>query len=1208
LDATREHLLGRLLLERRVLAEEELRRFVGERDDLVRRGGRVTLAQLLVRERRIDPGTYASMQGEIELRGRACFACRRAYLVAAGGPAVCPACGGPALLPAMAQAPAAAQPQTTPGSGFLQGGPGPASSAWSPPSDEPYSASGRFPARPGGLAGNPSPSGRFPMPNLPPAQPAFGQYPTPHNGNGGAPNGMAPGFGQFPGAPPQNPMSGRFQYGTQPGMASSARPGNGVMGSMASHATPYAVATTDPGTPGAPSARQGAELGKALGPYDLLEELGRGGMGVVYKARHREQNIMVALKVLLSGEFASPKMLARFKEEAHTVQKLDHPNVVPVFDVGEIEGVHYFTMKFVEGDLFQGLLKGKGLAARRGAEILRDVARGAHHAHEHGIVHRDLKPANVIVERETGVPFIMDFGLAKDLEEDKGLSKSGVAIGTPYYMPPEQAQGKHREIDRRSDVYALGAMLYEVLARRVPFNAESQTILLRKIVEEDPVPPSKIRQGVPADLETIALKAIRKRKEDRYASAEEFAKDLERALAGKKILGKREPAISKLIRKLKKNPRVLGIVALSIVICLGGIGLGAYFYQKQKKDKADADAAAAAAALDAKKVANREATETNITKGHGKRLEARTANNAKAARVLLGEAADNFSHAVDTAEEEAQARAQYERGLCKRDLGDSLNLNAAIADLKAAAASKALAARANLALGVIALRREHDDPKARAAFEAAQTPGDTGEDSGARLDEETAALLARGYLAQMNRGLTEGMKLFREANLKGGDLAVDVSEALGYAGLASAVFAGHQLASQAEKDFEQGLNRDHWRYTLLVGRAWARAILGNPKARDDANYAHDACPEAKDVKVAEAWMAARDGSSSDALAKLREARADRPAAGAYWDSLEAKLKEFMGGPKPPPPPGQDPTRRDDPPRRDDPRRDDPSKTPTPAPSRTLWSDLRFDTAKGLEAKIAQVHQALAADKRDDALALLKKLEDEDKTHSGFRIWRAKILYEMDRFDDARSLLEPILVSTPEDLFALTVMALVEGGANHADRARELWDRCVKLADKSATPLRTPRFLYATWLMNQKQFEDAKTAIRPVFRNDETDVEAGIMLATALQYAGHPEEGLSVASGLANDNPRDLNVRFAYSAALRNTGKLADSLKYVDEGLAIFPGVALLSLDRGVTLWLLARYDDAEVAWKTASQNARTDDERNTVKGVVEQVKAVAPRK
>ncbi|MEZ0228520.1 MAG: protein kinase, partial [Planctomycetota bacterium] len=620
MDATREHLLGRILLERRVLAEEELRRVVGERDEHIRRGGRITLAQILVRERRIDATAYAALQNEIELRGRACFSCRRAYLVPPGGPAQCPACGGPALLPAL---PSQAAP--------------PPSSSTNLPLDD-YSPSGRFPV---------SPSGRFAPPGSSPASSAAMRPTNGHNGSSS--RGNAFGAQLVPGAPSASsrlmPSMGASPHGSA-GHVDSTNPG--------SH----------PGHGGAAngSTKQGAEL-KTLGPYDLLSELGRGGMGVVYKAQHRQTGQTVALKVLLSGEFASPKMLARFKEEAAVVQKLEHPNIVPIFEVGEIDGINYFTMKFVDGDLFQALLKGRGLSARRGAEIVRDVARGAHHAHETGIVHRDLKPANVIVERESGTPFIMDFGLAKDLDDDKALSKTGVAIGTPYYMPPEQAQGKHREIDPRSDVYALGAMLYEVLARKVPFNAESQTLLLRKIVEEDPIPPSQVRQGVPPDLETIALTALKKRKEDRFPSSEAFAKDIERALAGKQIKAKRDPFWTPLVKKLKKNPRVIAIVVVTLVVLAGAVGYGIHFYREKQRLEAEDALRKKQAEEDQKRREAEEAAlkrrteaESLISKGHAKRLQARLSPSFAASRVTLEDAIEAFGNAVPFTDEATEPR------------------------------------------------------------------------------------------------------------------------------------------------------------------------------------------------------------------------------------------------------------------------------------------------------------------------------------------------------------------------------------------------------------------------------------------------------------------------------------------------------------------------------------------------------------------------
>ncbi|MCO5166669.1 MAG: serine/threonine protein kinase [Planctomycetes bacterium] len=326
------------------------------------------------------------------------------------------------------------------------------------------------------------------------------------------------------------------------------------------------LAETAPASGSADGASGAAALvtGRRFGPYVVVRELGRGGMGVVYEVRRDGAEGALALKVLLGGEFASPRLLARFRDEARLASKLVHPHIVAVHDAGDVDGVPYYVMDLVEGSDLQHLLR-EGLPLRRGVELLAQAARAAHHAHEHGVVHRDLKPSNILVS-SAGAAYLMDFGLAKDLDDDKGLTRSGVAIGTPYYMPPEQALGRHRELDARADVYALGAILYELLARRVPFQAPTVAALTKKIIEEEPTPPGQVRPGVPPELEAVCLLALRKGREDRYPTALALALDLERWLAGAGVSARPEPPWTRVARRLRRHRlAVAGACALALV-------------------------------------------------------------------------------------------------------------------------------------------------------------------------------------------------------------------------------------------------------------------------------------------------------------------------------------------------------------------------------------------------------------------------------------------------------------------------------------------------------------------------------------------------------------------------------------------------------------------------------------------------------------------
>jgi tetratricopeptide (TPR) repeat protein len=299
--------------------------------------------------------------------------------------------------------------------------------------------------------------------------------------------------------------------------------------------------------------------------YILLSELGRGGMGVVYKARQMALNRLVALKMLLAGGHAGPELLARFQTEAEAVARLAHPNIVHIYEVGEQDGLPYFSLEFVAGGSLAKKLAGKPQLARDAARLVETLARTMHYAHQHGIMHRDLKPANVLLTTE-GVPKITDFGLAKRLEGDSSQTRSGALLGTPSYMAPEQARGQVREVGPLADVYALGAILYELLTGRPPFLAATPLDTIEQVRSQEPVPPSRLQPKVPSDLETICLKCLQKEVHKRYASAEALADDLHRFLAGEPILARPVRAPERLWRWCRRNPRVASLSAAVLVL------------------------------------------------------------------------------------------------------------------------------------------------------------------------------------------------------------------------------------------------------------------------------------------------------------------------------------------------------------------------------------------------------------------------------------------------------------------------------------------------------------------------------------------------------------------------------------------------------------------------------------------------------------------
>jgi eukaryotic-like serine/threonine-protein kinase len=315
-----------------------------------------------------------------------------------------------------------------------------------------------------------------------------------------------------------------------------------------------------------------AELPQIRG-YDVLGVLGRGGMGVVYKARHLRLDRPVALKMLLIGPYAGPDELERFLREAQVVAALRHPNVVHLYDVGDVDGRPYFTMELIDGGSLAVKLGEAPLAARLAASLVATVAEAVEAAHQSGIIHRDLKPANVLLTLD-GHPKVTDFGLARRLEPDSALTLSGAPMGTPSYMAPEQARGDRRAIGPATDVYALGAILYECLTGRPPFRAATAVATLQQVGSDNPVPPSHLNASVPRDLETICLKCLHKEPRLRYVSAAALAADLHHFLRGEAITARPERWPGRLLRRVRRRPAFSAAVAVAAVVLVGLAGGG----------------------------------------------------------------------------------------------------------------------------------------------------------------------------------------------------------------------------------------------------------------------------------------------------------------------------------------------------------------------------------------------------------------------------------------------------------------------------------------------------------------------------------------------------------------------------------------------------------------------------------------------------------
>jgi serine/threonine-protein kinase len=320
--------------------------------------------------------------------------------------------------------------------------------------------------------------------------------------------------------------------------------------------------------------------------YAIESVLGRGGMGIVFRARHLRLNRLVALKMLLSGAYAGPKDLARFQREAEAVAGLRHPHIVQVHDVGEHDGQPYFTMELVEGGSLAEKLQGTPQPARQAAALLAMLAATMHVAHRGGIVHRDLKPANILLTPD-GAPKISDFGLARRLHEGTTLTQSGIPVGTPSYMAPEQAQGQAHAIGPAVDVYALGAILYELLTGRPPFQGETAASTIHQVITQDPVPPSRLNFQVPGDLETICLKCLQKPPQQRYEDAQALADDLWRFGEGRPIQARPLGAGARLWRWCRRNPAAAALVAVALLLVGLASGGGVWLVQQRAERQAE---------------------------------------------------------------------------------------------------------------------------------------------------------------------------------------------------------------------------------------------------------------------------------------------------------------------------------------------------------------------------------------------------------------------------------------------------------------------------------------------------------------------------------------------------------------------------------------------------------------------------------------------
>src|SRR5438132_8185597 len=302
-----------------------------------------------------------------------------------------------------------------------------------------------------------------------------------------------------------------------------------------------------------------------FGDYELLEQIGRGGQGVVFRARQKSLNRTVALKVINLGQWASKAHLKRFRLEAEAAARLEHPGIVPIHDVGERDGSCYFSMKFIEGGQLDEVVKRTPMPIRRAVELIAKVARTVHYAHEHGILHRDIKPGNILLDAEAE-PHLTDFGLARLVESESSVTQTLDVLGTPSYMAPEQAVGNNAAVSSATDVYGLGSVLYQLLTGQTPFAGATTYETIKLLLDTEPRQPRSLNSKIDSDLSTICLKCLEKDPKRRYSSALALAEDLERWLKHKPIKARRAGVFARGRKWVRRNPSISIMAAMLLAL------------------------------------------------------------------------------------------------------------------------------------------------------------------------------------------------------------------------------------------------------------------------------------------------------------------------------------------------------------------------------------------------------------------------------------------------------------------------------------------------------------------------------------------------------------------------------------------------------------------------------------------------------------------
>jgi len=1050
----RDQLLGTVLLERSVVAEMDIRRAFAECQARAQRGITIGLGELLVSVQLLDPQYHLACEREIDQSGRGCGACGRTFMKPPMSPESCPGCG----------APVQALPRSNAGPQRAAG----------IPSAAPLSAVT------GGMANNDS--------TMPMQRPAFLSQPPGISGGGSI--GL-PGLGG-PAVTSGRMSLTELQASAGLGLQNSF---GALSGAQSSRMAPVPPTAPDSPMPCEDAGMKGDQIpiGSNFAEHEILSELGRGGMGVVYKARDLENDEVVALKVLIAGEFASPKVLKRFREEINVLEQLDIPGIIPIRRHGQERGLTFFTMAFIEGCELSDLIRERKLSLRRGLEIVSEIARAMEGAHDMGIIHRDLKPANVRVD-EAGHAFVMDFGLAKDLEADHSMTRSGVPIGTPYYMSPEQARGS-KDIDPRADVYSLGALLYEVITHRVPFKSKTTAELLRMIVDDDPVPPRQFRPHCTVEFEAICLQALRKDRDERYQSAADLADDIEAALAGEPIMARGESLGRQLAKRYKNHKTLFVAVGVALAaLLIGGCVLwemqrrakietariererAEENRRRQEESKRQAEKLRAQQLLQEKLEREQAAArlEKRITEARRKvwrELEVGgTARSYEEWKRRMHSAEDSINNVSELLERKLGPEDLYLMGLIQHRLG---NFKKALEAYKKSGNEGLFRVRSHLARGLIYFLSEQDVGSSKAAFGRAIEASERGK-ALSESHERDAGDLARALrdlltVEEPTRAQRAAMKLPRSP-------LVNFVRSLIAVRRSAIVQPASQAPMYARQSITEAISEARYDYFYLIQAASVELGLGQARRCSEllrrAEQVNDQLPFVYETRCRLFLIQGDFGEARRALGRARDRSRDRPSVLRKLEVLSRVVDKL----------------------------EEKSKEPKPASEAEGSSPTITFKTKESQEHFSRGVTAWQGKRYEEAVAAFKEVLKAEPAHRRTRMLFASSIGSLGRRTEADRIFEELLAERPTPLiFQFWIESAQK--SEHPEAAIPRFEKALKTFPK----VDNLSYLYSGYLLTEGHYTEMLSFVRVKLKAQPEEPGYLFYLSKALLMLGKFDE-------------------------------------------------------------------------------------------------------